>query len=243
MCEELFRLCYLHYPALVDYHYSVRNEPYYGKVVSYEQIGEAPFVLELLEQVEDLGSYGYVQSGDRLVRDDEFRIHYYGPCDTNALALSAGELVRVPCEMLRQEAYGLYYVHDLLHPVLLVLVEVEVVQAFGDDVFDRSTLVERSCRVLEDHLDLPYHLAVLGLGDLAGDALAVVNDLACGAGVDPDYRAAYGGLSGAGLAYQGKSLALVDVEADVFDSLEALLAVLEDYVKIPYGKQHFFLFI
>ena len=63
-------------------------------------------------------------------------------------------------QMLREEADFLYHVLDLGDSVRLVLVEVEVVQAFGDDVVDRRALVKGSGGVLEDHLYVSYDLPV-----------------------------------------------------------------------------------
>ena len=53
---------------------------------------------------------------------------------------------------------------------------------------------------LEDHLDIPDDLPVQRVGDLAGNAHALIVDLAAGQGIDPDDGPADGGLAGAGLS-------------------------------------------
>jgi hypothetical protein len=125
--------------------------------------------------------------------------------------------------VLRQEAYFLNHGLDLAYPVRFILKQVEIVKAFGNAVLDGRALVQRGGGVLEDHLDLADDFAVLLAGELAGDALALVEDLTGSAGIDTDDGTADGGLAGAGLADQGEGLALVDIEADVVNSLERFL--------------------
>jgi len=110
----------------------------------------------------------------------------------------------------------------------------EVVKALGDDVLDGGTLVERGCGILEYHLNLPYNLAVILLGELARYPLALEVYGTCRAGVDTDNGTTDGGLTGAGLADEGKGLTLVDVKADIINRFEALFAPAEDNIKILY---------
>ena len=59
--------------------------------------------LEVLEEVDDLGLDGYVEGGDRLVADDQGRLHRQRPGDADPLALAPRELVRVAAGVLGQE--------------------------------------------------------------------------------------------------------------------------------------------
>ena len=65
------------------------------EVVGDEEVGEAQLLLEVLEEVEDLGLDGDVEGRDGLVADDELRVEGEGAGDADALALAAGELVGV----------------------------------------------------------------------------------------------------------------------------------------------------
>ena len=64
-------------------------------VVGDEQEGEAELVLKPHHQVEHLGAQRDVEGGGRLVGDDEARLQRDGAGDADALALAAGEGVRV----------------------------------------------------------------------------------------------------------------------------------------------------
>ncbi len=44
------------------------------QVVRNEHIGESPFLLQVLQQVQDLGLNGHIQRGHRLVADDKLRV-------------------------------------------------------------------------------------------------------------------------------------------------------------------------
>ena len=72
---------------------TVGNMFYHGKVMGDEEVGQTQLFLKLDQQVDDLCLNGHVQSGDRLVTDDKFRIHSQSSRDTDTLSLSAGELV------------------------------------------------------------------------------------------------------------------------------------------------------
>ena len=120
----------------------------------------------------------------------------------------------------------------------------EVIESFRDDVVDRSSLVERCRRVLEDHLDLSDDLAVILAAELSGDSLALVGNGTCSTGIDSHDGSSDRGLSGSGLAYQRECLTFVDVETDIVDSLEIMLpGVVEDNIEVSYRKHYFFLIL
>ncbi len=71
-----------------------------GEVVRDEEIGEVELLLQLDEQVQDLGLDRDVERGDRLVGDDELRLQDERAGEADALALAAAELVRVALRSL-----------------------------------------------------------------------------------------------------------------------------------------------
>jgi hypothetical protein len=57
--------------------------------------------LQVHQQVDDLRLDGHVERADRLVADDQLRLEHQRARDADALALAAGELVRVAVDVLR----------------------------------------------------------------------------------------------------------------------------------------------
>ena len=81
-------------------------------VVGDEDVGEAELVLQVVEQVDDLGLDRDIEGGDRLVGDDQLRVRRQGPGDPDPLALAAGELVRVAVGVLGREPDALEQLPD-----------------------------------------------------------------------------------------------------------------------------------
>ncbi len=78
-----------------------------------------PVVAKAVEDGEDPGADGDVEHRDGLVRDEQLRVEHEARCDRNALALTAGELVRiaVDVELRRGEAGELERLLHLLPPL------------------------------------------------------------------------------------------------------------------------------
>src|SRR5262249_42717874 len=143
--------------AEVHHTHAVRDVPDDRQVVRDENVGEIELVLQSLHQVDDLRLDGDVQGRDRLVPDDYLRVEREAPCDADALALTAGELVRVAVDVLGVETDD---VQQLLHPAAPVTPRGCLgmdVEGLTDDVTHRHPRVERGVRVLEHHLNVPAH--------------------------------------------------------------------------------------
>ena len=67
----------------------------HGEIVRDEDVGQPKPVLQLAQQVEDLRADRDVERRDRLVADDQFRLDRERAGDGDALALAAGEFVRI----------------------------------------------------------------------------------------------------------------------------------------------------
>ena len=66
-----------------------------AEVVGDENQRQVESVDQIGEQIEDLRLNGYIEGRDRFVGDDDARVQGEGAGDGDALALAAGELVRV----------------------------------------------------------------------------------------------------------------------------------------------------
>src|ERR1700694_2250958 len=73
------------------------------EIVRNQDISETQSPLQIAQEVEDLGADRYVERGNRFVADDELRLHGERAGDRYALALAAGEFVRVARSQARIE--------------------------------------------------------------------------------------------------------------------------------------------
>ena len=81
-----------------------RHVAHDGEVVADEQIGQPEPVLQVAHQVEDLRLHRHVERRGRLVADDELGVRGERAGDGDALALAAGELVRIFRAVVRVQA-------------------------------------------------------------------------------------------------------------------------------------------
>ncbi len=123
-----------------------------AEVVGDEDVRQRELVLQIVEQVDDLGLDRDVERRDRLVGDDQARIERERARDADALALTTRELVRVAVVVLGSEADD---VHQLLHRRLASRRDWPVDhERVGDQRADALARIERRVRILEDHLHL-----------------------------------------------------------------------------------------
>src|SRR5262249_5120330 len=105
---------------------------------------------QLVQQLEHLLLYGYVECGDRFVRNDQFRLHGERAGDADALALAARELVGIAiCGLTIEPDQP----QELRRFRMRFCARRAVDSRFlGDDVSTAPRRIERSKRILEDHL-------------------------------------------------------------------------------------------
>jgi len=126
-----------------------------AQIVANEHEPHAVLGDQFAQQIEDLRLQHHVERGGRLVGDQEFGPQRAGDGDDDALALSAGQFVRIaverkactrqadPLEHARGAGFGIGAVCACVPP-----------DAFGHLLADRLDRVERGHRFLEDHADL-----------------------------------------------------------------------------------------
>lgn len=74
---------------------AVRDMANNAQVMGNKQIGQSEFFLKILEHINDLRLNGNIERGDRLIADDELGIDRKRSRNTDSLALTAGELMRI----------------------------------------------------------------------------------------------------------------------------------------------------
>ncbi len=90
--------------AQVHHQHLVRDVAHHAEVVRDEEIGQAELGLQVVQQVQHLGLDRHVERRHRLVGHQQARVEHQGPRDRDALALAAGEHVRIAVGVLGPQA-------------------------------------------------------------------------------------------------------------------------------------------
>lgn len=131
----------------------------HSDIVADEEIREPLALLEVLEQIDDLGLDRHVKSAGRLVTDNERRPERQGARDGDPLTLPTGKLMGVAPRRVAREAAT---VEQIEHgPLRFDAGPDDAVDAhrFGDDVGDSHTRVEARRGVLKNNLHAPTETA------------------------------------------------------------------------------------
>ena len=67
----------------------------YGEIVGNKEVGQTELLLDVIEQVDDLGLNREIEGGDGFIGNDQFGFHCQGAGDTDALPLPAGEFMGI----------------------------------------------------------------------------------------------------------------------------------------------------
>ena len=195
---------------------------HHAQVVRDEDIGQAQVALQVHQQVDDLRLHRHVQRRHRLVADDQRQFQRQRARDHDALALAAGELVRIALGGVGPQAdAGQQLGHAFADGGAAVA---EIAQRFADDVAHAHARVHRRERILEDELHAPAHGAQL-LAVHRGQVLAFEQDAALGRISQPDQALAGGGLAAAGFTDQAQGLAARHRQRDAIDRAQDASAV------------------
>ena len=86
------------------------------EIVRDEEIGEAEFAAQIVEEIENLRLHRDVERRDRFIADEQLRSEREGARDADALALAARETMRIAAEEARIEAGRLHQRLDRREP-------------------------------------------------------------------------------------------------------------------------------
>ena len=188
-------------------------------VVGDEEIGEAEFRLQLAEKVENPRLHRDVERRDALVGDDDLRRERQRAGDADALALAAGEFVRMAAHVIGRQPDAAEEVGDAVAE-LAAAGEAMDDQRLADQLAHGHARVERGIGVLEDHLDGAPDRLQRATAEAGGRA-SVDADVAL-PGDEVEERPAGGRLAAPRFADQRQRLADPDLEGDALDRMHAL---------------------
>src|SRR5262249_23799310 len=125
---------------------------HYGKVVGNENVSQTEFLLQVLQEIDDLCLNGYVERGYRLVTDNQLGRNRQGASNSDALALSARELMWISPHMIRVEPHGFEQLDDSVHELPMGLHQTVNDQRLAYDRTDCHARIERGIRILKNDL-------------------------------------------------------------------------------------------
>src|SRR5215218_9721506 len=187
-----------------------------AEVVADHDVGQPEGVLELEQEIDDLRPDRNVERRHRLVQQHHLRPQDQRPGDADALALAAGELVRIARRMLWPQADLREHRGDAGVDLAVVRHAMQAKRR-RERRPDGLARVERGIGVLEDELrdTGPRHAVHAG-----ADLMAVEKDAAARRRLEAEDRQGEGRLAAAGLADDAEALALLELEIDAVDGRE-----------------------
>ena len=218
MGEKLLGGRLLHQMAQIHHAHAVGDVAHHAHVVSDEQVGQPALILQILQQVDDLGLYGHIQGGNGLVAHHHLGVKDEGAGQADALALSAAELVGIAIEVLRAQTHLGQHGHGLFHALGAVAHAVDG-QHLHQRVADALAGIEGGIGILENDLHILAEAQKL-LGLQVGDVLPEKVDGAAGGLQQADHGAAEGALAAAAFTHQAIGFARPQLHADAVDGLD-----------------------
>ena len=153
-CYQLVAVCQLYHLTEVHNADTVGDMFYDGEVMGDEQISQSHLLLQLLEHIHHLCPDRYIQCGDRLIADDELRVHCQCSRNADTLTLSTGEFMRISVRMLGVQSYSLQHGDDPVMTFLLIGSQLMDVDGFPYDISYGHSGIQTCIRILEYHLHL-----------------------------------------------------------------------------------------
>ena len=176
-----------------------------------EDVGGLLVPLKLAEEVQDRSLDGDVESGGRLVADDDARITGERPCDRDALLEPARERCGPNGEVPVGEPDGAGQREHAVVPLASVKIG-QPLECPADDPLDCVPLVQRLVGVLEDDLDRA-DVVVGALPRRARKLVVVEHDHRLGIGLrDPQEHARERRLAAPGLSDEPECLARPELD-------------------------------
>ena len=211
-------------PRVHDEHV-VRDVTRAGEIVGDVEEREVLVLLQVEHQVENADADRDVEHRGRLVGHEHGRLHGERSRDRDALPLAARQLVRVLVDVAlgRHQPDRRQQLVDVLVDVCALRDAVDL-QGAGEMVVDRLDRVQRSERILEDHLHLRPVMQDVAAATDVRHVLALEEDAATRRLVQAGEHARHGALAAAALADERGDRARAQREGDVVDGMQAAAA-------------------
>ena len=213
--KQFLSICHLNDPAFIYNTDPVRNKSYNRKIMCYEQVCYIFFLLEFFHEVKNLCTDRNIKGWYRLICNNKLRLHYHRTGNSDTLSLSTWKLMRITCQMLRQKTNLFYHVLNLCNTICLVLIKMEIIKTFWNDIVYCRTLIEWSCRVLEYHLYISYYFTVKGFWNLAWNRHTLVINLSCWKWVYADNSTTDSRLSRTRLSNEWECFSLMYIKGSI----------------------------
>lgn len=160
--------------AVLHHQNAVGDVTHDGQIVRNEQIGEIEFRFDVDEEVENRPADRRVERRHRLIADEQSRTREQSPRNADPLLLSSRELVDVTLERIGWKFDTVDDMANAPRSIVSVLHPADD-QDVVENIADPHARVERSVRILKDHLHAWPKRAQFGLAR-SGYVDAVEND-------------------------------------------------------------------
>src|SRR6266571_1645843 len=149
--EQFALLCGFDDSAEIHHRDAMTDMGHHGKIMCDEQIGKIMLALQVDQQIDHLGLDRHIKRRYGLVAHDQAWPQRQSARDADALALAAGELVRVVLHLIRPEPDLLEQFAD---PLALFASRRQTMNAewLSHDVARRHSWIEGCKRILEHDL-------------------------------------------------------------------------------------------
>ena len=164
------------------------------EAVGDEEIGQAEFFFEVIEQIEHLRLDRNVQCRDGLVADDELRLHSQGAGNADTLPLAAGKFVRIAVAVVIGQADAVEQIVDAVFD-LIIGQQFIGANGFSNDIADGHARIEGRIGILEDQLDI-FAVAPPLVFTHSSEVFALIDDLTGSGLMQIDDEFADGTLAG-----------------------------------------------
>ena len=183
-----------------------------------EHHGKVELLLQIHQQVEDLGAHGHVECRGGLVGDDGVGFQGQRTGDCHALTLAAGHLAG---QRLEDAVGKAHHLDELAHASLAGLRVAHLVHDHGvhELLADGHARVQGRCRVLEHDGDDAADDLALRCGALRDIGALEVHMTGRG-GLQTAHHVGCGGLAAAGLADDADGLARHELQGQAVDGVD-----------------------
>ena len=153
--KKPLRIGHFYYPRGVHHRDIVGSLSHNTQIMRYQQ-NTHPFpLLQVIQQIKNLGLNGYIKSGRRFISYQKFRFAAYRHCYHNPLSHPARHLVRILTHTLLWVGYANLSKHlDRIRPGLTRVFALMKPDCLDDLVAHRIDRIKTGHRLLENHSNL-----------------------------------------------------------------------------------------